>query len=758
MTLSTTNNESTGTGNGILTTFAFNFPVQSSSQVLVYTQTGDADPVLVDSGRTITPYTSTVGGEVEFDTAPASGVTIIMRRVPNYQQNTTFPLGRSLDERALELALDKLTMQDQDLLQRSNRSLQFPVGEDSATANVLPVAAERANKAAIFDDDGNISVSTDDYEDQAAASAASAAAASASATAAATSAAAAATQAAATITIPSNSLILATDTSTSRSLANRFSEFANVLDFGALPYADGSASAGDSTAAFADAIATGKPLLVPAVEGAITVYDVGEVLLADGTVIWSPVAPSYNTTISSNVVIRPTSGASFLFDISGVRGALFDGICLDGVDKTVHGIYAATADANHIALRNTSIRFCNFGFGGANGRYIRSSQIDGCRIVNGTRGLRNLIDCEMNGGVIAAHTSHGVDLTAGCNLNRFNNMRNEFNQGSGFNLEGASEINITGCQVDRNYQAGCYMNATVGSVARINIIGGVWKRNGRDGTFGEDCHFAFDGNVSNVNIVGAITGYGGDDGTGTSPSPAKIITIVSGNPDKINIIGSDLLGYGSSVMSGSTSGEFMMKHNIGAEDRSGTYASSNTIASGASQTLTMKFPAMASTSRRSLLVNVTGVRNATTTMYAANYQIDMVRDSGGTPVLTATEVTDPTNTFATTPNRLAYDAQTANFTAGQVVTGSTSGATATISSDADSGTTGILTITGASGVFQDNEIITDPLGGSATVNGLAYNASGHLVQFASNSTGSQVSVYIVNATGNNAVYDVSARD
>lgn len=68
---------------------------------------------------------------------------------------------------------------------------------------------------------------------------------------------------------------------------------------------------------------------------------------------------------------------------------------------------------------------------------------------------------------------------------------------------------------------------------------------------------------------------------------------------------------------------------------------------------------------------------------------------------------------------LAYDTQTANFTAGATITGASSGATARIQADSDSGTTGTLTLTDISGEFIDNEIITDDNGtpGSATANG-----------------------------------------
>lgn len=69
---------------------------------------------------------------------------------------------------------------------------------------------------------------------------------------------------------------------------------------------------------------------------------------------------------------------------------------------------------------------------------------------------------------------------------------------------------------------------------------------------------------------------------------------------------------------------------------------------------------------------------------------------------------------------LAYDTQTANFSKGAVVTGASSGATARIQDDSDSGATGTLTLIDIKGEFIDNEIITDDNGtpGSATVNGV----------------------------------------
>lgn len=68
---------------------------------------------------------------------------------------------------------------------------------------------------------------------------------------------------------------------------------------------------------------------------------------------------------------------------------------------------------------------------------------------------------------------------------------------------------------------------------------------------------------------------------------------------------------------------------------------------------------------------------------------------------------------------LEYDALTADFTKGQTVTGGTSAASATIvGMRIDSDTTGRLYLTGISGIFQDDETITDGATGSATANGV----------------------------------------
>ena len=81
-------------------------------------------------------------------------------------------------------------------------------------------------------------------------------------------------------------------------------------------------------------------------------------------------------------------------------------------------------------------------------------------------------------------------------------------------------------------------------------------------------------------------------------------------------------------------------------------------------------------------------------------------------------VASPQDKIGRITRTLDYDAQSANFAAGLVLTGGTSGATGVILEDSDGGTTGTLTLGSISGTFQTNETITDTATGSATSNGV----------------------------------------
>ena len=97
-----------------------------------------------------------------------------------------------------------------------------------------------------------------------------------------------------------------------------------------------------------------------------------------------------------------------------------------------------------------------------------------------------------------------------------------------------------------------------------------------------------------------------------------------------------------------------------------------------------------------------------------HFAIDLT--TGGRNAVPLSSATDLNNN-TTGEAYLLYDGQTSNFTTGLILTGGTSGATAEIIADTDSGTYGILTLGNIKGTFADNETITDSSTGSATANG-----------------------------------------
>jgi hypothetical protein len=94
------------------------------------------------------------------------------------------------------------------------------------------------------------------------------------------------------------------------------------------------------------------------------------------------------------------------------------------------------------------------------------------------------------------------------------------------------------------------------------------------------------------------------------------------------------------------------------------------------------------------------------------------------------------NMTAETPGKigfLKYDAQTVEFTVGEVVTGA-GGSKGTIISQTKAGTAGVLYLNGCDGVFVNNEALTGSAGGAATADGVLFSCTYYLDVATSGST------------------------
>ncbi len=151
------------TTNGSTTTFTFTFKCNSSDDVLVYSPviaTGLPIAALVeDTDYTIAPTGGSYlnGGVVTI--SPALEATVALRIVRRIKQSQETAQG-AITPTSIVTALDKLTRQVQDAEDRRGRSLRIPESDSVAFDMTLPNAIDRAGKVPVFDESGNIGVTT----------------------------------------------------------------------------------------------------------------------------------------------------------------------------------------------------------------------------------------------------------------------------------------------------------------------------------------------------------------------------------------------------------------------------------------------------------------------------------------------------------------------------------------------------------------------------------------------------------------------
>ena len=203
MTVSSLTNKIQHSGNGSTTSFSYNFKIFADADlevIEIVTASGVETAKSLSSHYTVTGAGTASGGNVVMGVAPASGVTLTITRRIALTQIADYSRNDAFSAETHEDALDRAAMHVQQLDEIQDRTVKFPVSDAAARTPDLPAAAQRASKALIFDSDGDVTVSADNYTDQATAAAASAATATTKASEAATSATASATSATASAT------------------------------------------------------------------------------------------------------------------------------------------------------------------------------------------------------------------------------------------------------------------------------------------------------------------------------------------------------------------------------------------------------------------------------------------------------------------------------------------------------------------------------------------------------------------------------
>jgi hypothetical protein len=148
MTVNSSSNVKTYTGNAVAVAFSTTFQFIVAGDIKVY-----VDGVL----KTITTdYTVTGGGgatgTVTFNSAPSLGAAIILQRLVDYIQDTDFANFDGNPADVTEAQFDLVVMQTQQLEEATNRSLQVPLGSEGISL-VLPTPD--AGKALVWNEAEN---------------------------------------------------------------------------------------------------------------------------------------------------------------------------------------------------------------------------------------------------------------------------------------------------------------------------------------------------------------------------------------------------------------------------------------------------------------------------------------------------------------------------------------------------------------------------------------------------------------------------
>ena len=127
MTISTTTIKNSYSGNGSTTAFAYTFPINTTSEITVIERSATGTETVKSEGTGSTNYgivdNGASGGTITMVTAPASGTTLVILRNTNLTQETDYVANDPFPAETHEDALDKLQMQNQELQEELDRSL-----------------------------------------------------------------------------------------------------------------------------------------------------------------------------------------------------------------------------------------------------------------------------------------------------------------------------------------------------------------------------------------------------------------------------------------------------------------------------------------------------------------------------------------------------------------------------------------------------------------------------------------------------------
>ncbi len=160
MTVSSTTTRNSYSGNGSTTTFAYGFKIFADADltVILRASTGIETVQSLTTHYTVTNAGNSSGGNVVFGSAPASGVTVVIRRNMAITQATDYVANDPFPAATHEDALDRLTFINQQMQEELDRSIKISRTNTMTSTEFTVGASDRASKVLAFDSSGELSV------------------------------------------------------------------------------------------------------------------------------------------------------------------------------------------------------------------------------------------------------------------------------------------------------------------------------------------------------------------------------------------------------------------------------------------------------------------------------------------------------------------------------------------------------------------------------------------------------------------------
>jgi len=160
MTVSSSTNKVSYSGNGSLTTFAYTFKIfdQGDLTVILRAADGTETTQTITTHYTVSGVGSASGGNVVFGSAPASGVTVVIIREQPLTQGLDLVANDPFPAESLEEALDKLVFMSQKHEEELSRAIKGSRTNVISNSEFTVSATDRANKVFSFDASGNLSI------------------------------------------------------------------------------------------------------------------------------------------------------------------------------------------------------------------------------------------------------------------------------------------------------------------------------------------------------------------------------------------------------------------------------------------------------------------------------------------------------------------------------------------------------------------------------------------------------------------------